>query len=52
MHAYEYFLHTCKLNKNRTKKGIKRRDGVCGCSFVEPLKQETFETSLYIQTCA
>ena len=27
-------------------------DGVCGCSFGEPLKQESFQTSLYIQTCA
>jgi hypothetical protein len=26
-----------------------RCDGVCGCSFGEPLKQETFQTSLYIQ---
>jgi hypothetical protein len=25
-------------------------DGVYGCSFGEPLKQETFQTSLYIQT--
>jgi hypothetical protein len=24
--------------------------GVCGCSFGEPLNQETFQTSLYIQT--
>jgi hypothetical protein len=23
-------------------------DGVCGCSFGEPLKLETFQTSLYI----
>jgi len=29
------------------KKGI-----MCGCSFGEPLKQETFQTSLYIQTRA
>ena len=40
------------------KKGIRERerefggDGVCGCSFGEPLKQETFQTSLYIQTRA
>ena len=27
-------------------------DGVCGCSFGEPLKQETFQTSLYIETRA
>ena len=36
------------------KKGIREGerevggDGVCGCSFGEPLKQETFQTSLYI----
>ena len=41
------------------KKGIREGerevggdDGVCGCSFGEPLKQETFQTSLYIQTRA
>ena len=40
------------------KKGIREGergvggDGVCDCSFDEPLKQETFQTSLYIQTCA
>ena len=40
------------------KKGIREggrevgSDGVCGCSFGEPLKQETFQTSLYIQTRA
>ena len=27
-------------------------DGACGCSFGEPLKQETFQTSLYIKTRA
>jgi hypothetical protein len=27
-------------------------DGVSGCSFGQPLKQETFQTSLYIQTRA
>jgi len=28
-------------------------DGVCGCSFGEPLKrQDAFQTSLYIQTRA
>lgn len=38
------------------KKGIRERergvggDGVFDCSFGEPLKQETFQTSLYIQT--
>ena len=40
------------------KKGIREGergagcDGVCGCSFGEPLEQETFQTSLYIQTRA
>jgi hypothetical protein len=38
------------------KKGIRERerevggDGLSGCSFGQPLKQETFQTSLYIQT--
>ena len=37
------------------KKGIREEerevggDGVCGCSFGERHKQETFQTSLYIQ---
>ena len=40
------------------KKGIREGekevggDCVCGCSFGEPLKQETFQTTLYIQTRA
>ena len=40
------------------KKGIREGerevggDGMCGCSFGKPLKQETFQISLYIQTCA
>jgi hypothetical protein len=40
------------------KKGIREGekevggDGVCGCSFGEPLKQETCQTPLYIQTRA
>jgi hypothetical protein len=40
------------------KKGIREGerevggDDVCGSSFGEPLKQETFQTSLYIQTLA
>jgi hypothetical protein len=39
------------------KKGIREGerevggDGVCGCSFGEPLKQETFQTSIYSNTC-
>jgi hypothetical protein len=51
------YINMCKL-KNRMKKGIRGgergvgSDGVCGCSFGEPLKQETFQTSLYIQTRA
>jgi hypothetical protein len=36
------------------KKRIRERevggDGVCGCSFGKPHKQETYQTSLYIQT--
>ena len=38
------------------KKGIRERErevgggGVRDCSFGEPLKQETLQTSLYIQT--
>jgi hypothetical protein len=41
------------------KKGMRERerergvggDGVCGCSFGKPLRQqESFQTSLYIQT--
>ena len=48
------YINMCKL---RTKKGMRERGvggvGVCGCSFGEPLKrQETCQTSLYIQTCA
>ena len=40
------------------KKGIREgerevgSDGVCGCSFGEPLKQGIFQISLYIQTRA
>ena len=38
--------------KQRMKKGMRERvsgGDVCGCSFGEPFKQETFQTSLYIQ---
>ena len=60
MHMNISYINMCKLKKNRTKKGIRERererevggDGVYGCSFGEPLKQETFQTSLYIQTRA
>jgi hypothetical protein len=40
--------------KNRIREGELEvgGDDVCGCSFGEPLKQETFQTSLYIQTRA
>ena len=44
--------------EQRMKKGIRERerevggDGVSGCSFGPPLKHETFQTSLYIQTRA
>jgi hypothetical protein len=40
------------------KKGIREGerdvggDGVCGCSFGETLKLETFQSPLYIQTRA
>ena len=51
------YINMCKIeNEQRIKKWIRERerevggDGVCGCSFDEPLKQETFQTSLYIQT--
>jgi hypothetical protein len=51
------YINVCKLKKNReSRKELERErerevggDGVCGCSFGEPLKQETFQTSLYIQ---
>ena len=47
------YNNMCKLNKNRERRKERERgvgdDGVCGCSFGEPLKQETFETSLYTQ---
>jgi hypothetical protein len=51
------YINMCKLNKNREQKQEWEReiggDGVCGCSFGEQLKrQETFQTSLYIQTRA
>ena len=38
--------------REREVEGEGEGDGVCGCSFGEPLKQETFQTSLYIQTRA
>jgi hypothetical protein len=36
--------------KKRIREGEREvgGDGVCGGSFGEPLKQETFQTSLYI----
>jgi len=46
------------IEEQSMQKGIRERerevggDGVCGCSFGEPPKQETFQTSLYIQTRA
>jgi hypothetical protein len=52
------YINMCKLKKNRERRNELERerevggDGVCGCSFGEPLKQETFQTSLYIQTRA
>ena len=53
-----FYINMCKLNKNRERrKELERErgvggDGVCGCSLGEPLQQETFQTSLYIQTRA
>jgi len=49
------YINMCKLIKNREQRKEGERevggDGVCGCSFGEPLKrQEIFQTSLYIQT--
>ena len=57
MHMNISYINMCKLKKNREwRKELERErglgDGVCGCSFGEPLKQETFQTSLYIQTRA
>ena len=58
MHMNMYYINMCKLKNMRMKKGIRERergvdgDGVCDCSFGKPLKQETFQTSLYIQTRA
>jgi hypothetical protein len=52
------YINMCKLKKNRERrKKLERErevggDCVCGCSFGEPLTQETFQTSLYIQTRA
>ena len=48
------YINMCKLNKNRERRERERErevgdDGVCGCSFSKPLKQETFQTSLYTQ---
>ena len=48
MHMNISYINMCKLKKNRMKKGIREGerevggDGVCGCSFGEPLKQETW----------
>jgi hypothetical protein len=36
---------------NWRKELEKESDGVCGCSFGEPLEQETFQTSIYSNTC-
>ena len=58
MHMNISYINMCILKKNRERrKELERErevggDGVCGCSFGVPLKQETFQTSLYIQTCA
>jgi hypothetical protein len=62
MHMNISYINMCKLKKNRERRNERERerererevggDGVCGCSFGEPLKQESFQTSLYIQTRA
>ena len=58
MHINISYINMCKLKKNRERRNERERerevggDGVCGCSFGEPLKQESFQTSLYIQTRA
>ena len=58
MHMNISYITMCKLKKNRERrKELEREredggDGVCGCSFGEPIKQKTFQTSLYIQTRA
>ena len=50
------YINMSKLNKNRERRKEWEResgiggDGVYDCSFGEPLTQETFQTSLYIQT--
>ena len=58
MHMNIFYINMCKLKKNREwRKELEKErevggDGVCGCSFGEPLKKETFQISLYIQTRA
>jgi hypothetical protein len=51
------YTNMCKRNQKREwrKEWERERgvggDGVCGCSFGKPLRQqENFQTSLYIQT--
>ena len=58
-HIRGHLWHIYSIAVNQVmKKGIRERerevggDGVSGCSFGQPLKQETFQTSLYIQTRA
>ena len=56
MHMNISYINMGKLKKNREwRKELEKErergvggDGVCGYSFGEPLKQETFQTSLYI----
>ena len=50
MHMNISYINMCKLKKNRRRKELEKEreiggDGVCGCSFGEPLKQETLQTS-------
>ena len=44
MHAYEYTLICVNWTEWRKEREV-GGDGVCGCSFGEPLKQETFHVT-------
>ena len=44
MHMNISYINMCKLKKNRRRKELEKEreiggDGVCGCSFGEPLKR-------------
>jgi hypothetical protein len=51
-HNLSWLPNDCAIDLIREGEREVGGDGVCGCSFGEPLKQETFQTSLYIQTRA